>query len=192
MKYIMNLLIIAALAFVMMGCDINERETSTSEKQEQVRDSIMDRANAQVPVPEVQDFVKRRAIAEYMERMDDPNKTFYLYIIADTGNILGYHVSRGGPVNICTFLTPPDRVQWSGGFYHSDSRQSRPSLDSSGVNRKAPGVDGVYYGDAACDSTYFFDAQTDALIEVHGNNLIVSDQPLDLDAEPINVRTESE
>lgn len=152
-------------------------EESTSDRQEADRSNIMDRAYEQIPTPQLQNFVKRRAVSEYMERMDEPNKTFYIYVIADTGNVMGYYVSRGGPINICTFMTPPDRVSY-------ERSQGR-------VVREAPGIDGLYYGgDGACDTEYFFDAETDAMIQLNGLNLFVADQPLDIEANPINVKTQ--
>lgn len=170
-----NVLITTAIAaaVALSGCEASE---STSEKQERQRDNLMTKADRQVPVPNIDNFVTREQVAEYMERMDMPNKLFYTYIVADTGNVLGYYVSRGAPVNICTFLTPPDRVE------------DRPGRNPD-VVRQAPANDGLYYGSGACDLYYLFDSETDSMVMVKGTNLIVSEQPMTLDAEPIKVKS---
>ncbi|WP_019558521.1 hypothetical protein [Thioalkalivibrio sp. ALE12] len=173
MRTVIATIALAATALTLSGCN----EASTSQQQETARDNIMDRAHQSVRIPEVSNFLTREYVAEYMRRMDEPNKTFYVYVVADTGQMLGYYVARSAPVNICTFLTPPDRVE-------------RTTSSSVGrVLRKASGADGVYYGDSACNTEYFFDAETDALVQIQGLNLFVSDQPLEMDAKPIRVQT---
>lgn len=158
-----------ATALAISGC-----EQSTSQKQASQRDALMDKADAQVPVPNVDNFVTREMVSEYMDRMDMPNKLFYVYLTADTGNVLGYYVSRGAPVNICTFMTPPDKVD---------------SSTNGKVTRQAPAIDGLYYGAGACDLYYFFDAETDAMIMIKGLNILMSEQPMSLDAEPISIKS---
>jgi len=173
---IRNFTMIAAIflaAMMVMACD---PPSSTSHEQEASRDSAMDQAHASVPIPTTQNFMTRETVAEFMRRIDEPNKVFYVYVMANNGNYVGYYVSRGRPVNICTFLTPPDRVE----------RHSGPRY----VTRSAPGMDGVYYGGNACDSEYFFDAATDSLIEIvtrGGLSMFVSEQPLELDVQRIRV-----
>lgn len=161
--------------FVLFGvtaCDLPE--PSASQKQEAARDNVMERANAKVPVPQTDNFVTREMIAEYMRRMDEPNKTFFVYVVANTGAVMGYYTTNGAPVSICAFLAPPDKVEERYG--------------GSDLVRKAPGVDGVYYSGGGCDTYYFFDANSDAMVQVKGLNLFVSDQPLSIEAEPITIK----
>ena len=166
-------LLLASVFILGNSCDM---EKTTTEIQEESRDALMDRAHDQVPVPQIDNFLTRRSIAKWMERNDDPSKIFYVYIIADTGNILGYYTASSRPVNFATFLTPPDKVE-------------RTSSSSVGrVLRQAPGADGVYYGEGNGDNWFFFDAESDALVEIVGLNLFVSDEALELDAEPIRIR----
>lgn len=169
---IVPLLLLGIAALALTACN----EQSTTQQQEATRDRIQDRAHQAVRVPEISNFLVRETVAEYMRRMDEPNKLFYVYVLADTGQILGYYIARGAPVNICTFLTPPDR-------FH---RESGPAY----AMRKAPAADGVFYGDSACNTEYFFDAETDSLIQIQGLKLFISEQPLELDAEPIRVKSE--
>lgn len=172
-------IVLAAIALALLtGCP-DRPKASASEEQEQARSTTMERAHASVPMHRTTNFVTRETVNRFMQRTDQPDKTFYVYVMGDNANIIGYYVSRGRPVNICTFLTPPDRVEYR---YRSGSM--------AGAVRAAPGMDGVYYGSGACDSNYFFDAATDALIEVHGLKMFLADQPLSIDAEPITVKAE--
>jgi len=172
----MAVILAALVSLVLAGCD---PQTSTSQAQENSRDGAMDRAHNAVSIPQTQNFLTRQTVAEFMRRIDEPDKVFYIYVMANTGNYIGYYVSQGRPVNICTFLSPPDRVDHS----HSQGR----------VVRAAPGMDGVYYGGSACDSEYFFDAETDAMVEIvtrGGISMFVSEQPLELDVQQIRVSAE--
>lgn len=158
------------LVFGLTGCI----EASTSDKQEQKRTSLMDKANASVPIPDVNNFIARQSVREYMQRMDDPSKTFYIYVMGDNGNTIGYYVAKSQPMNICSFMSPTDKVE------------DRHGTD---VVRDAPALDGVYYGSGGCNVDYWFDAETDALIQLNGMNYVISDQPLNIDADPISVET---
>lgn len=168
--------VVLAMSFVFLaGCV--DREPTTSDKQEQKRDGLMDKANYQVPIPTVSNFVARKSVAEYMRRMDEPNKTFYIYVMADTGNIIGYYVASSQPVNICTFMSPTDRVD-----------RYRGSGGGGNVKRAAPANDGLYYGSGGCNVDYFFDANSGALIQLRDLKMIITDQPLDIEAEAINIQ----
>ena len=48
--------------------------------------------------------------------------------------------------------------------------------------------DGVYYGSSTCDAWFFFDAATNAEIQIRGVNFYTSDQPLRLNAQAIKVK----
>jgi hypothetical protein len=174
MRSMKNALIVTliALSFMVTGC---KGEASTTEKQEQARSSLMDKANASVPIPRIDNFLARQSVAEYMRRMDNPSKTFYIYVLGDNGNTIGYYVAKSQPMNICSFMSPTDKVE---------ERYGDPD-----VVRQAPALDGLYYGSSGCNVDYFFDAETDALIQLNGLNYMITDQPLKLDAKPLKVQS---
>lgn len=138
--------------------------------------SMMERATATVPVPQVNNFLSREAVAKQVKRLDERNKLFYVYLLADNGNQLGYYVSNTRPVSVCALLTPPD-----------DLWQEADSYGRSSQLMKAPGLGGTY-GGGDCRAVFFFDAQTDTYIEVNGLNYFVSDQPLSVKSDPITVK----
>ena len=141
-----------------------------------VQKSLMARATATVPVPQVSNFLSREAVAKQVKRLDEKGKLFYVYILADNGQQMGYYVSNTRPVSVCALLTPPD-----------DLGHVSDSLGHASQLMKAPGLGGTY-GGGDCRAVFFFDAQTDTYIEVNGLNYFVSDQPLSVKSDPITVK----
>ncbi len=145
-------------------------EPSSRDQGEKVQEEIMQRAVKAVPVPQVNNFSTRKVVAKWMKRMDTPEKLWYIYIISDAGSFIAYHVGKNRPVNICTLMTPPDR---------------EVSTRGSGANPlgAAPALDGVFYLSGGCNSNYFFDAETDALVELQSSmKYLTYDQPLAVEA----------
>ncbi len=157
----------------------------TSDSGQQRIDSIETRteqfAKAEVlyPVPNQENFPLREQLVKFTERQDLINHPTYVYILADTGQIVGYYVAKTFPVSICAFLSSTEDVRTSS---HGNLILTAPSLD------------GIYYGGAgsssACNGWFFFDQATDALIEIIGVNIFVSDQPLQVDVEAFKVVAE--
>jgi hypothetical protein len=154
--------LLASIVVGIVSCE--EVQETTQQKGEKVQESLMERAISAQPVPQVNNFLTRKAVAKWMERMDVPDKLFYIYVIADNGAKIGYFVAQYRPVSTATFLTPTQRL-------HDDY--------DWGVTMNAPSLDGTYYGSGSASSQYFFfDAETDAFIELQGLNYILMDQPL--------------
>ncbi len=177
-----KLLVIALLVMLLLsGCSEQTWGSTEYMKQNiQAREEAFARAEAAIPQPIPQNFLARKMLAKYVQRQDVPSHLFYIYIVADTGNILGYYVAQAAPVNINAFLSPTEKIV--------------RTADNSSEVLTAPSLDGIYYGGAGAtsegDGWFFFDAATDALIIIRGFKFFVSDYPLNLDAKPITVRTE--
>lgn len=169
-------LVAAALLFTACAEDTNEARTESIAQ----RNTQFARAQIVAPNPNPVNFPVRRALVEFTERQDLMGHTWYVYILADTGNVIGYYVAKARPVNSCTSLSSTEDVDY-------DS-------DGGNVLLTAPSLDGVYYSgsgaSARCDAWFFFDAATDALIEIRGVDFYTTDQPLRLEAEPILVVSE--
>lgn len=170
--------IIGMLALFTMGNSNCRLEGGgTQEKGEKLQEGLMQRAEAKVPVPDVNNFRTRQAVAKWMRRMDTPRKTFYVYQYGMQGNIIHYWVASTRPISICSYLTPTQRVL---------DRYHDPDLLAN-----APSLDGVYAnGSSGCEQVFFFTADTDALVMMNGGELITSDYPLRVKAEPIRVKKE--
>lgn len=156
------------LSSILLLSACKEEQTTTTQRQEIQRDAVAENADRAVPAYQATNFVVRNTVNEYMRRMDEPNKIFYLYVISDVGTPIGYYVARTPAVNICTFMTPPERVE----------SHRPPGGNTTYLKRQAPALDGVFYGQGACNTEYFFDAETDAMIQIQGLNLFISDQPI--------------
>lgn len=162
-------IIIALLTLIMLaGCiPENSRESGIKDQE-----GVMTRAVSKIPTYQPSHFLTRQAVNKWMERMDQPAKTFYIYLLGNNGSHIGYYVGQTRPICSSTLMTPPDRL----------------SRGSGKVVTSAPSLDGVYSG-GDCGSFFFFDATTDAYIEIQGLNFFVADQPLNVDADPINVQS---
>lgn len=162
-------------SIMLMGASSCVKEDSQSQGRK-TQEEIMKRAQQSVPVPQVENFRTRKAVAEWMERMDTPDKVFYIYLLGNNGQKIGYYIGQTRPISVCSFMTPTEREIGVGG---------------SGANPlgQAPALDGVWYGGGGCDQYFFFDAETDALHSIGGINYLVSDQPLEVDVEPLSVTT---
>ncbi len=165
------------LAGSMMGNKGCEAAPPTArETNMKAQASLMDRATATVPVPQVNNFLSREAVAKQVKRLDEKGKLFYVYILGDNGQQLGYYVSNTRPVATCSLLTPPDDI-WERHMGNGGYSTQRIT---------APGLGGTY-SPGPCGSVFFFDAATDAYIEIAGLNYFVSDQPLSVKSEPIKI-----
>lgn len=164
MKKITTIILVLVAVF-LAGCDYQQ---STQKAGEQEQEDVMQRARDQYPTPYVEEFLTRRAVVKWMERMDQPGKIFYIYIMSDVGTITHYFVAEYRPTSVGTYLTPTMRRE-----YGSNGSVALPTN----------ALDGTYYGmGGGSDQYFFFDAETDAYIELKGLNYIVSDQPFETEA----------
>lgn len=172
-KLIIAIAAVAALTFGLASCSSGP---SKSEKQRNAaihqRTDAYGRSVDAHPVPKTENFPLRGALAESVARQDKVNHPWYIYILGDNGNAIGYYVGKTVPVNQCDFLSSTQDINTN---YDSD------------MIVQAPSVEGVYYGESACDVWFFFDQATNAEIQIRGVNYFTSDQPLRIDAQPITV-----
>lgn len=162
------------LSVLLISC-VEETNPEKQRKQSiESRAEAFARAESIAPLPKTNNFPLRKALVEFTERQDLIDHLWYVYILADTGNIIGYYVAQTVPVNACNFLSSTEDV---GTQYEGDPVLTAPSLD------------GIYYGgsgaSSGCDAWFFFDSATDALVQIRGVKFFTADQPLLLDAEPI-------
>ena len=172
------------LALLTLGASLLAAECSTGStfteqrvRSVNTRAETFARAENLHPVPMTNNFPMRQALVDFTLRTDLLNHPWFVYVLGDNGNILGYYVARTKPVNSCNFLSSTESI---GG-------------DSNGyVVLTAPSLDGIYYGGggaaAGCDAWFFFESASNAMIEVRGLKYFVSDQPLAVEAEPILVK----
>ena len=167
--------IIGAVAFAALGC-AEEQGGDNRQRAVAHRESTFERATRLFPDPSPQNFPMREALIKFTQRGDLLNHPWYVYIMGDNGNLLGYYVATTKPVNSCNFLSSTEKV------YESSN---------GNIPLTAPSLDGIFYGGggaaAGCDAWFFFDAATDAMIEIRGVKYYVADAPLRIEAAPIRV-----
>jgi hypothetical protein len=169
MKKVNFLILVIVSLFLFTGCN-----QSTQDSGEKEQESIMKRAREAIPTPKINNFLTRKAVSKWMKRMDTPSKIFYIYVLTDMGAPVGYFSAQYKPVSTATFLTP--------------TKREIDVYGSQNVLGPAPALDGTYYGSGGNSNQYFwFDAETDALIELKDLAYIISDQPLSLDVPRIHV-----
>jgi hypothetical protein len=158
----LRLLVVAAVTVIALGgC------TETSSEQERGRTlSGYDRLVARQPSQTMNYSPTRETANFWIKTWGKPGKLSYVYLQSGDGDLLGYYVFKGLPVPYCVSLTPPEQISGSGDSY---------------AVRKAPAVDGVYYGDGDCSRYFGVDATTGAYVEYTaglGINVLLYDQPL--------------
>ncbi len=173
MRKLTTLVVLGFIALFTLGntsCD----DQSSREQNETQRESNMQRANKVVPIPVVNNYAAREAVAKQVKRMDQTGKLYYIYLMSVTGTQIGYYVGNTRPVSVCATLTPVDDINYNNGNM---------------AVTKAPGLQGTY-GGGNCSNSFFFDAATDAYIEYPTAMGIVTDQPLSIKSDAIRVVSE--
>lgn len=176
----------AILFFATVGASSCEEPSKTStdqikQRQAAVQDRVDTYASAASAVPfdgsQLTNFPMRDALVDYTLRQDLKDHPWYIYIMGDSGNTIGYFVGKTYPQSTCNFLS---------------SSQITDSNSTGRVVLVAPSYDGIFYGGGGasgggCDY-FFFDAATDAMQVISNNwKWFVSDAPLKITAEPIKV-----
>lgn len=180
---------VALLSASFLGaskCDpnVNAPTDPNAQRRESIenRSQTFARATNAAPVPKTNNFPLRKALVEMTERQDRVGVPYYVYVLGMNGNVVGYYVSKTTPVNSCAFLSSTEEVR------------TYDSNDGAGFSSEvltAPSLDGIYYGgagaSAGCDSWFFFDQASDAMITIRGVAFFVADKPLRLQAQAITV-----
>lgn len=161
---------IAMSAPVQSAADRAELENVTAQM------DVKARASAAVPVPVTTNFQARKNLAEFMNRVDESGKIWYVYERAPmTGEILGFYQSSSYPQSVCTFMTPPEELKTSRGDYNQYGSEMTHVTT-------AMALDGVYYKGGSCPD-FFFDYTTGAMVVLDADAITIAvDQPLDVQA----------
>ena len=177
MRFPVVALLVVAVALLAIACN---REDNTLKDQRErsgnARGETFARAESLFPLPRNENFPLRQALVEFTKRQDLISHPTFVYVLADTGQILGYYVAKSYPVNLCAFLSTTESVR---------------DDDQGNLILTAPSLDGIYYGGAgassSCNGWFFFDNATNALIELIGVKLFIADQPLRVEAQQFSV-----
>lgn len=151
-------------------------DTSPSDNRKQAvesRNAAFNRAKSLIPDPQTKNFPLRKMLRDMTEREDMIHHPWFIYILGDNGNVIGYYVGKTVPINGCDFLSSTEDV-WTN--------------DKGSQKMQSPSYDGIYYGNSDCNVWVFEDAATNAVIKIGGMKFYVADQPLKLASNPVQIR----
>lgn len=167
-----------AVVFVVGLAACSETSPDDRERDAETQADVHGRLQSEVPVPEIEGAAAREAIVRHLERWQSGDVVSFVTVFADTGNPIGYYEASGKVASTCQMLTAPERIARYG------------SSNTHVV--QAPALDGTYYTAADC-GVFFFTATGDTYVELApGLNYIVTDQPLPIDVEPLEVSSEAD
>lgn len=172
-----KLIAVALCSVVFAACSGND-DPSAQEREAKARQDTYERLQSAQPAKSMGYSPTRETINFWIDTWDEPGKLSYVYLQGATGNMLGYYVFEGLPVNYCAALTPT---------YDFESRDSTDG--NADIMVPAPSVDGVYYSGGQCMTYYGKDATSGSYLEYTaglGINVLVYEQPLPRqDVEPL-------
>ena len=108
---ILCIFILSVTFFLATGCD----EVVSTSKQNEIetrRAQDVNNANAlsAYPVPNVQNFLERKTVSEWVKRWDKPSILTYCYVFIGQ-NCIGYFITNGKPASSQSYLIPEDYVE---------------------------------------------------------------------------------
>jgi len=156
-----------SLTFVVSGCDSG---TSGQDAESATGQKNYDNLVKQEPAHDMTYPQTRKTINFWIDTWGQGKKVAYTYLMNSNGDVIGYYVTEGPPVSMCTSLRPS--YQWADIPGDGDSTKEQVP---------APASDGVYYSGGECTTYYAKDANTGAYIQFTagmGINPLLYDQPL--------------
>lgn len=169
--FILLALLLVGSSILATGC---EAPSTTLQTDEKVQEEILSKGQTTVPVHRIDNFLSRKTINRWLERVDTPEKLWYVYIMADSGAFIGYYISDTIPLSYGVSITNPSRiVDW----------------DEDEYVIPAPGLDGVFYQGVDETAWYFFCAETGAMVTTN-MKVTFLDQPLDIPIPQLKVKVD--
>tara|TARA_Y100000310_G_scaffold74348_1_gene70465 strand:+ start:6478 stop:7038 length:561 start_codon:yes stop_codon:yes gene_type:complete len=174
--------LVTAMTMVLLTTGCQAKQPSAAELAEkrnvQAQMNVKARATSSVPVPRSSNFQARKNIAEYMKRVDEKGKIWYVYERAPmSGEILGMYISSSYPQSVCTFMTPPEEIK----SVHTDWGQA---YGTAQLLTTAMALDGVYYKGGDCPD-FFFDYTSGAMVVLDSDAVSIAvDKPLNVNVKP--------
>lgn len=157
MRRILALIFAALIAVTAAGC------SAKSEQNDPTANANYDAQKKNDPIPNLTDSLERANVIEHLKRNNQPDRTRYIYLLADTGGVYAYYVIKGKVTSTGAQLTPTD-----------DFARACGGCDYGVV--QGPTDDGSFGGDEG--GIYFF---TDTGVEVQWNGRwLLTDAPMQI------------
>jgi hypothetical protein len=172
LKSVLGGLAALVMLVTLAACTSSPKDGTPQKNESKVQQDSYKRLTAAEPAHEMTYPVTRKTINFWVDTWNKPGKLAYTYLQNSNGDLIGYYVTQGPPVSMCTALTPTYKFVNPGG--NNDGGRNN-------VLVPAPSVDGVYYSGGECNTYYAKDATSGAFIEFTaglGINVLLYDQPL--------------
>jgi hypothetical protein len=166
-------LFVGVMVLMTTACGTSQSEQQRESAVKQ-RISTFQKAQNQVPTPNVSNFPRRKTLADSVVRQSQPNHPWYVYVLGQNGNVVNYFVAKSVPVNDCDYLSSTQNVQWD---------------DNGNIVLDSPSLEGIYQSSSGCNTLTFFDLGTNAEVQVTAIGTYITDRPLKVDAQPLKVRS---
>jgi hypothetical protein len=181
MRKLYALIMVAVAAIALASCT---DEGSSQKSEAESRQASYDALVAAQPAERMSYSPTRDTINFWITTWDEPDKLSFVYLQNANGDLIGYYVLKGLPVNMCAALTPT--------YEFVETPKDGSSVKNNQV--PAPSVDGVYYSGGQCDTYYGRDATTDTYLEYTaglGINVLLYEEPLarTADVQPLGPTT---
>lgn len=166
---------ILGVMFFVTSCDLLDG-TSVSTQNRIATQAAQDLNNANAmsayPIPNVQNFLERKTVSEWVKRWDKPSILTYCYIFIGQ-NCIGYFITNGKPASSQSYLIPEDYTETHGGQYGGGN-----------VTRQAPDLDGTY---GTNNAGYRFFLANGTAVECSGTmvSCVYADAPLSINVPQI-------
>ena len=159
------------LAMMLLSASCDSSPSVARQNQEATKAAQdMNNANAlsAYPVPQVQNFLERKTVSEWVKRWDKPSILTYCYIFIGQ-NCIGYFITNGKPASSQSYLIPEDMKET--GY-------------NTSVVRQAPDLDGTY---GTNNAGYRFFLANGTAVECSGTmvSCVYADAPLSINCPQI-------
>ena len=164
---------LSAMGLILAGCAGDGPGADAVKKETSAKMSSYDTLSKNQPAHTMDYSPTRATINFWADTWDEPGKLSYVYFQNANGDLIGYYIFEGLPVNYNAMLTP--------NYLLVDTPDDEDDIKNQQV--PAPGIDGVYYQGSGGGSNTFYgkDATTGAYIEYTtgmGMNTFLTDAPL--------------
>src|SRR6056297_2082488 len=110
MRKLLVILLVICLGFSLMGCE-ESNNTEAQKRDQEMQGAMLSKAQTVEPAYQINNFLSRKAINDWLERVDVVDKEWYVYIHAPiSGEILGYYVSSTIPLSYGVGLSNPQQI----------------------------------------------------------------------------------
>lgn len=136
---------LAVLPSVRAGSPSDTGSDGTQATEARTTEENQKRLLQSTPIPELELSLERENLKRRLEFMNDANRPGYVYLLADTGQVIAEYVIKGKPSSLNSLITSPQQIRHT---YSGDFVVDSPDLDGSyGAN-----PDGIFFFTA--DNTY--------------------------------------